>query len=102
MPGEALKAQALEIYQKRNEDFYDRRLTRINRYYRDYALKVDDKINKLERELAELNRKRDNSADLAERRDLHKKIQKTELDIEKLRIEQIKLKRRHLLKTKRS
>ena len=55
-------------------------------------MKVDDKINKLERELAELNRKRDNSADLAERRDLHKKIQKAELDIEKLRIEQIKLK----------
>jgi ERCC4-related helicase len=86
------KSQALEIYQKKNERLYDREIDRINRYYQDYALKVDDKINKLEKELAELNRKRDNSADLAERRDLHKKIQKAELDIDKLRIEQIKLK----------
>ncbi len=92
------KSQALEIYQKKNERLYDREIDRINRYYQDYALKVDDKINKLERELAELNRKRDNSADLAERRDLHKKIQKAELDIDKLRIEQIKLKEEALAK----
>jgi hypothetical protein len=86
------KSQALEIYQKKNDRLYDREIDRINRYYKDYALRVEDKINKLEKELTELNRKRDNSADLSERRDLHKKIQKTELDIEKLRIEQIKLK----------
>lgn len=86
------KLQALEIYQKKNDRLYDREIDRINRYYKDYALRVEDKINKLEKELTELNRKRDNSADLSERRDLHKKIQKTELDIEKLRIEQIKLK----------
>lgn len=86
------KTQALEIYHKKNERLYDREIDRINRYYQDYALKVEDKINKLEKELGELNRKRDNSADLAERRNLHKKIQKLELDVEKLRIEQIKLK----------
>lgn len=86
------RSQALQIYQKKNERLYDREIDRINRYYQDYALKVDDKINKLEKELAELNRKRDNSTDLAERRELHKKIRKAGLDIEKLRIEQIKLK----------
>lgn len=86
------KSQSLEIYQKKNERLYDREIDRINRYYQDYSLKVDDKIAKLEKELSEFNRKRDNSADLAERRDLHKKIQKLGLDIEKLRIEQIKLK----------
>ena len=86
------KSQALEFYQRKNDRLYDREIDRINRYYKDYALRVEDKINKLEKELTELNRKRDNSADLAERRDLHKKIQKAEQDIEKLRIEQIKLK----------
>ncbi len=86
------KSQALGIYQKKNERLYDREIDRINRYYQDYALKVEDKIAKLEKELTELNRKRDNSADLTERRELHKRIQKLGLDIEKLRIEQIKLK----------
>lgn len=86
------KTQAMEVYYKKNERLYDREIDRINRYYRDYALKVEDKINKLEKELGELNRKRDNSANLAERRSLHKKIQKLEFDVEKLRIEQIKLK----------
>ncbi len=86
------KKEVLETYQKRNERLYDREVDRINKYYHDYALKVEDKIAKLERELADLNRRRDNSADLAERRELHKKIQKIDMDIEKLRIEQIKLK----------
>ena len=86
------KKGVLETYQKRNERLYDREVDRINRYYHDYALKVEDKIGKLEKELAELNRRRDNSADLAERRELHKRIQKIDMDVEKLRIEQIKLK----------
>ncbi|OGW00928.1 MAG: hypothetical protein A3I04_03050 [Nitrospinae bacterium RIFCSPLOWO2_02_FULL_39_110] len=86
------KKGVLETYQKRNDRLYDREIDRINRYYHDYALKVEDRIAKLEKELADLNRKRDNSADLAERRELHKKIQKIDMDIEKLRIEQIKLK----------
>lgn len=94
----AWKSQALEIYQKKNERLYDREIDRINRYYQDYALRVDDKIAKLEKDLSELNRKRDNSADLGERRDLHKKIQKSGLDIEKLRIEQIKLKEEAFVK----
>ncbi len=45
-----------------------------------------------------LNRKRDNSADLTERRELHKRIQKTGFDMEKQRIEQIKLKEEALSK----
>jgi hypothetical protein len=92
------KSQAMEIYQKKNERLYDREIDRINRYYQDYAIRVEDRLGKLEKELVELNRKRDNSADLAERRDLHKKIRKLELDIEKLRIEQIKLKEEAFIK----
>lgn len=88
----AWKKQALELYQRRNERLYDREIDRINRYYRDYALRVEDRIDKLGKELAELSRRRDNSADLTERREMHKRIQKIDMDIEKLRIEQIKLK----------
>lgn len=86
------KKGVLETYQKRNERLYDREIDRINRYYHDYALKVEDRIAKLEKELAELNRRRDNSADLTERRDIHKNIQKIDMNIDKLRLEQIKLK----------
>lgn len=92
------KKPALETYQKRNERLYDREIDRINRYYHDYALKVEDRIAKLERELADLNRRRDNSADLTERRELHKRIQKIGLDLDKLRLEQIKLKEEALTK----
>lgn len=92
------KEQALQIYQRKNEKLYDREIDRITRYYQDYALRVDDKIARLEKELNDLNRKRDSSADLAERRELHKKQQKTELYIEKLRIEQIKLKEEAFVK----
>jgi hypothetical protein len=89
---EEWKKQVLEKYQRRNERIYDREVDRINRYYQDYSLRVDDRIKKLEEEKEELNQRRDNSADLAERRELHKKIQDTELRLDRLRLEQIKLK----------
>ncbi len=92
------KLQAVEVYQNKNEKLYDREVDRINRYYQDYALRVEDKIAKLEKALTLLNRKRDNSADLTERRELHKRIQKTGFDMEKQRIEQIKLKEEALSK----
>ena len=94
------KKDILGIYQKRNERLYDREIDRINRFYQDYSLKAEDKLVKLEKEFSELNRRRDNSADLTERRELQKKIQKIDLDIEKLRIEQIKLKEEAFIKKK--
>lgn len=90
---EEWKKQVLEKYQRRNERLYDREVDRINRYYQDYSLKVDDTIKKLEEEKEDLNRRRDNSADLTERRELHKKMQEIELRLDRLRLEQIKLKR---------
>lgn len=86
------RKQVLNKYQRRNERLYDREVDRINRYYQDYSLRVDDRIKKSEEEKEELNRRRDNSADLAERRELHKKIQEVELRLDRLRLEQIKLK----------
>ena len=90
---EEWKKQVLEKYQRRNERLYDREVDRINRYYQDYSLKVDDIIKKLEEEKEDLNRRRDNSADLTERRELHKNMQEIELRLDRLRLEQIKLKR---------
>ena len=89
---EEWKKQVLEKYQHRNERLYDREVDRVNRYYQDYSLRVDDRIRKLEEEKEDLNRKRDNSADLTERRELHKKIQDIELRLDRFRLEQIKLK----------
>lgn len=86
------KKQVLEKYQRRNERLYDHEVDRINRYYQDYSLRVDDRIEKAEVEKENLNRRRDNSANLAERRELHKKIQEIELRLDRLRLEQIKLK----------
>ncbi len=86
------KKSVLDKYQHRNERLYDREIDRINRYYQDYSLRVDDRIVKLEDEKIELNRRRDNSVDYEQRRQLHRRIQEIELTLDKLRIEQIKLK----------
>jgi len=86
------KKQVLEKYQHRNERLYDREVDRINRYYQDYSLRVDDRIKKSEEEKEDLNRRRDNSVDLTERRELHIKVQGIELRLDRLHLEQIKLK----------
>ena len=49
------KKQVLNKYQRRNERLYDREVDRINRYYHDYSLRVDDRIKKSEEEKEELN-----------------------------------------------
>lgn len=89
---ESWKKPVLMKYQKRNERLFDRETDRINRYYDDYALKVEDKMRKLEEEKAEVNRRRDNSADLEERRKLQKRLQDITVAIDRLQIEQLKLK----------
>lgn len=89
---ESWKEPVLVKYKKKNERLLDRETDRINQYYNDYALRIDNKIQKKEEEKIDLNRKRDNSADMEERRDLMKKIQDIEISLGRLRIEQIKLK----------
>ncbi|MBM3712650.1 MAG: DEAD/DEAH box helicase [Actinobacteria bacterium] len=89
---EEWKKPVLEKYQKRNERLFDRETDRVNRYYDDYALRVEDRIKKLEAERFEINRRRDNSADLEERRKFLKRLQNITRSMDKLQIEQIKLK----------
>jgi len=55
-------------------------------------LRVEDRIKKLEAERFEINRRRDNSADLEERRKFLKRLQNITKSMDKLQIEQIKLK----------
>lgn len=86
------KEPVLTKYKKKNERLLDRETDRINQYYNDYALRTDNKIKKKEQEKTDLNRRRDNSADMEERRELMKKIQNIEISLGRLRIEQLKLK----------
>ena len=86
------KKPVQEKYQKRNERLFDRETDRINRYYDVFTLRVEDKLRKLETEKAEVNRKRDNSADLEERRKLQKRLQDIAVLTDRLQIEQLKLK----------
>lgn len=88
---ESWKEPVLAKYKKKNERLLDRETDRINHYYNDYALRVEDKIQKKEHEKIELNRRRDNSADMEERRELLKKIQNIEISLGRFRIEQLKL-----------
>jgi len=89
---ESWKKPVLEKYKKRNERLFDRETDRINRYYDDFALRVEDKMEKLEKEKTEVNRKRDNSSDLEERRKYAKRLQDISIAMGRLQLEQVKLK----------
>jgi hypothetical protein len=92
------KKPVLEKYQKRNERLFDRETDRINRYYDDYALRVEDRISKLEEEKLDVNRRRDNSSDLEERRKLQKRLQDITIALDRLNIEKLKLKQEAAIK----
>lgn len=51
---DSLEKQVLEKYQKRNEHLFDRETDRINRYFDDYPLKVENRIRKLDEEKKKL------------------------------------------------
>jgi len=85
------KKPVVDKYQRRNERLFDRETDRINRYYDDYALRVEERMKKLEEEKSDANRKRDNSADLEERRKLQKRARDIDIALGKLRLEQLRL-----------
>jgi len=89
---ETWKKPVLDKYYKRNERLFDRETDRINRYYDNYTLRIEDRMRKLEEEKIEVNRKRDNSSDYDERRALQKRLQDIVIAIDKVQIEQLKLK----------
>jgi len=97
----SLKDPVLEKYRKKNERLLDRETDRINQYYNEYALRVENRIQKKEQEKADLNRRRDNSADMEERRNLLKRIQNIEISLGRSRIEQLKLRQEAEVKRER-
>ncbi len=84
---EEWKKPVVVKYQKRNERLFDRETERINRFYDDYALKIEDRIKKLEDEKKEINRKKDNSSDFEERRKYQKRLQDIDIALGKLNLQ---------------
>lgn len=89
---EKWKTPVINKYNKQNERLHDREVDRISTYYDDYTFQIDDKINKYEEEKTEASRKRDNSADLEERRRLQKRMMDIDVLLDKQRILQLKSK----------
>ena len=89
---EEWKKPVIDKYKKRNERLHDREVDRLNSYYDEYSLQIDEKIKKYEDERADLSRRRDNSADLDERRKLQKRMMDVEEQLDKQRILQLKAK----------
>lgn len=69
------KTQALSTYQKKNEKLYDREIDRINRYYKDYALRQENRLAKLDEEEKELERRKTSESDFEKRREINKRLQ---------------------------
>lgn len=90
------KEKALAKYHKRNELLYDREVNRINNYYKDFALKEETKVSKLEEKKKDLQRRKDNSTDFSERREIERKIRNIELDIDRNLVIITKLKQKAL------
>ncbi len=89
---EEWKAPVINKYNKQNERLHDREVDRISTYYDDFTYQIDDKIKKYEEERTEASRKRDNSADLEERRKLQKRMMDIDVLLDKQRILQLKAK----------
>jgi ERCC4-related helicase len=84
---EKWKKPVVERYQKRNERLFDREIERISRFYDDYALKKQHRIKKYEEEKKEIERKKDNSSDFAEREKYRKRIQDIDIQLGRLNMQ---------------
>lgn len=87
------KDSALKRYKLRNERLFDHETDRINRFYDSYALKTEDKIEKLLQEKKELTKKHENSSDMDQRIKLKKELQNIQVRIDKLELEKADFKK---------
>lgn len=85
------KKQAVSKFELRNERLYVREQSRIERYWDSQTLQSQDKIEKLEAEIADLKRKKSNTVDFTHLRELAQKIQRTELKLQQLKMERLQL-----------
>jgi len=85
------KKQAVKRFEERNERLYVREQARIERFWDSQTLQNQDKIEKLEQEIKELKRKKSNTIDFGHLRELAQKIQQTEIRLQRLKIERVKI-----------
>ena len=85
------KKEALDRFEKRDQRLYVREQNRIERYWDSYVLQNQDKIDKIEKEIKDLQRRKSNTVDFNQIRELSKKIQLAEIRLQKLKLERTKL-----------
>ena len=85
------KKEILNRFEKRNQRLYVREQNRIDRYWDSYVLQNQDKIEKVEKEIKDLQRRRSNTIDFNQIRKLSKKIQQSEIRLQRLKLERTKL-----------
>jgi hypothetical protein len=85
------KQQAVSRFERRNERLYVREEARINRFWDSFTLQNQDKIEKVENEIKDLRRRKENTVDFAQIRELSRKIQQAELMLQKLKLDRTKL-----------
>lgn len=75
-------------FEKRNEKLYTREEERIYRFWDNQSLQTKDKIQKIEKEIKDLKRQRQNTIDFGKKRKLSQKIQGAEINLQRLKIKQ--------------
>ena len=70
------KKQIIEKYEQKNHKLYRREYDRILRYWESYSIKIKDKLEKVNIEIDELKRKRENTIDFDETKIIDDKLEK--------------------------
>jgi len=70
------KKQIIEKYEQKNHKLYRREYDRILRYWESYSIKIKDKLEKVNLEIDELKRKRENTIDFDETKIIDDKLEK--------------------------
>lgn len=84
------KKDLLKKFYDRNEKLYTREMNRIYRYWDNYSLRAKDTIDKIKKEIEELQRKREATLDFQEKREIDQKVQKANIKLHQKIIERNK------------
>lgn len=70
------KKQVIEKYEQKNHKLYRREYDRILKYWESYSIRVKDKLEKVNSEINEFKRKRENTIDFDETKIIDEKLEK--------------------------
>ena len=85
------KKEALNHFERRNQRLYVREQNRIERYWDSYVLQNQDKIEKVEVQIKDLQRKKSNTVNFDQIRELSRRIQQAEIRLQRSKLERTKL-----------